>query len=180
MEHSINREPQPCIMVQLACPKCGPVRMALAPQDDPITSLECPYCSTESMAEQIGDTQTTRQLPYFEFEGLFRTYAHAIAKSARRIESGETVIYCQEMDILHLAVVGDVHTSSVHLSPGGPAISFIIAGQVTEPTPHLSGCGEVPPFWCWPDELAGKGTEANVPAAPESQKTRRRKGTSSA
>ena len=164
----LNRESRPCILARLACLKCGPVRMALAPQDTPVTTLECPYCFGEAKAEQIGTGITQRNLPYFEAEGLFdAALRHPPGNGpVRRIESGQVVIYCPEGDILHLAVVGDVHTSRQHLSPGGPAISFRIGGEETPPAPHLSGCGQAPPFWCWPDEIRQAWQEAEVKPKP--------------
>ncbi len=157
MQTSIfNREPRPCILARLACPQCGPVRMALAPQDEPLTTLECPYCFEPAKAERLGIGLTVRELPYFEFEAkmdmLMRRPPQLTA--FRRLSPGQLVVYCQEMRILHLASVGDIHTSRAHLSPEGlPSISFEIGGERTAPAPHVSASGNVPPFWCLPEEV---------------------------
>lgn len=161
MQTSIyNREPRPCILARLACTKCGPVRMALAPQDEPITSLECPYCFGEAKAQQIGTGRTLRPLPYFELEAsvylhLQDTYRRPVDNPRFvRLVPGQLVVYCEETSIIHFACVGDVHTNEANLSPQGvPSITFHIQGEDTPPVPHISGAHDCPPWWCLPDEL---------------------------
>ena len=156
MTHPFNREPRPCILARLACKKCGPVRMALVPQEEPITSLECPYCFTEAPAKQLGLGLTVRNLPYFELEANLNTLSQQPPQvgNFRRLQHGQLVVYCEEMNIVHLAAVGDIHTNQANLSPTGiPSISFQIGENETGPVPHVSASGNIPPFWCLPEEV---------------------------
>jgi len=157
MQTSIfNREPRACILARLACIKCGPVRMALAPQDEPITQLECPYCFGEAKAQQIGTGQTMRALPYFESEANIRRLSEnpPPMDGSRRLVPGQLVIYCEETSILHLAAVGDIHTNRPNLSPAGlPSISFQIGENATGPVPHVSAAPGCPPWWCLQGEV---------------------------
>jgi hypothetical protein len=153
----VNRELRPCILVRLACIKCGPVRMALTPREKPITALECPYCFTEAKAQQIGTGRTLRALPYFEFESKQEALITALPQfgnGRERLTHGQLVVYCQETSILHLAAVGDIHTNRASLSPDGiPSISFTIGENETGPVPHVSAAPGCPPWWCLPEEV---------------------------
>ena len=158
MQTSIfNREPRPCILARLACIKCGPMRMALAPQDEPITALKCPYCFSEARATQIGTGRTLRNLPYFEFEAKAEMLIQQPPKFGEgrpRLQHGQLVVFCQETSILHLAAVGDIHTNRANLSPAGiPSISFTIGENGTGPVPHVSAAPGCPPWWCLPEEV---------------------------
>jgi hypothetical protein len=157
MQTSIfNREPRPCILARLACIKCGPMRMALAPQDEPITALECPYCFGEAKVTQIGTGRTLRNLPYFEFEAKVDMLIQQPPKFGAgkpRLSHGQLVVFCQETSILHLAAVGDIHTNRANLSLEGiPSISFTIGENATGPVPHVSAA-PCPPWWCLPEEV---------------------------
>ncbi len=155
MVHAFNRQPQPCILLQLACIKCGPVRMALPPQDATPT-VECPYCFKPAKARKLGEGQTLRTLPYFECESSLVKMAQLPPKlkGSRELIPGQIVIYCQEEHILHFAAVGQIHTNRASLSKNGdPSISFIIAGEETAPIPHISAAPECPPYWCYPYEM---------------------------
>lgn len=149
----MNREPAACILVRLACERCGPVRMALAEIPE---TLECPYCSTEAKFEHLGTGQTTRLLPYFELEANLQQFRTEPPRSEGhpRLHRGQLVIYCQELSILHFATVDEIWTNAVNVSPAGmPSISFRIAGLDTGPVPHVSGSDGVPPFWCFPEDM---------------------------
>lgn len=149
----MNREPAACILVRLACERCGPVRMALAEIPE---TLECPYCSTEAKFEHLGTGQTTRLLPYFELEANLQQFRTEPPRSEGhpRLHRGQLVIYCQELSILHFATVDEIWTNAVNVSPAGmPSISFRIGGLDTGPVPHVSGSDGVPPFWCFPEDM---------------------------
>lgn len=152
-----NREPRPYIMIRLACKSCGPVRMALVPQDQPITAVECPYCFVDATAEPIGTGQTLRNLPYFEVEGsLVAERRPPQMGQFVRLVAGQLVVYCEEESILHLAAISNVFTNRMNLSPEGvPSISFVIGGEETAPVPHISSAPDCPPYWCLPSEVRG-------------------------
>lgn len=154
-----NREPRPCILVRLVCVKCGPVRMALAAQEEPITKLECPYCSKSSRSERMGIGHTVRDLPYFESEARMQQYMGfletlpPINPLRPVLVTGQLVIYCAEEGILHLARVGEIYTDQAHLGPKGiPSISFRIGDEETDPVPHITAAPGCPPWWCFSQE----------------------------
>ncbi len=180
MQTSIfNREPRPCILARLACINCGPVRMALAPQEEPITTLECPYCFEAAKAERLGIGLTVRDLPYFESEGRLRQHLDALStlppRKQQYLRPGQVVIYCQEENILHLAHIGDIHTSRHNLSPQGvPSISFVICGEATAPVPHISAAPDCPPWWCLQAEFREMNALRNPPPMVPSKRNRKK------
>jgi|GEM_PF-3394318 len=148
------RELQPCILARLACPNCGPVRMALPQTHEPVITLICPYCDSDAPAEALGTVQTVRELPFFHYEGepIAARQLPQVGSFAR-LQPGQILVYCEEQDILHLAALAGIYTSRAHLGPNGvPSISFIRSGEETGPVPHVSACGGVPPYWCLPSE----------------------------
>lgn len=160
MQTSIfHREARPFLMVRLVCTKCGSLRMAIEPTDETITTLECPYCFGAAKAERIGSGQTLRRLPYFEAESTLEAAIRQqpnFGQSPPRLHRGQLVVYCEETTILHLAAVGDIHTSAAHLSARGiPAISFRIGERETDPVQHISAAPGCPPWWCLPEEVKG-------------------------
>lgn len=174
----MNREPAPCILVRLACERCGPVRMALPDSPDAAAeTLECPYCSAECKFDQIGLGRTTRLLPYFELEAnlqQFDRHPPGSGDGYRRLTRGQMVIYCQEASILHFATVDEVWTNAASISPDGmPSISFRIAELDTGPVPHISGASDLPPWWCLPNEMRRpqnpQATNADFHPTPELQ-----------
>ena len=168
----MNREPEACVLIRLACERCGPVRMALATSpDDP--NIECPYCGHVSKFDLLGSGKTIRLLPYFELEANLQQIGQTTpggAQGFRRIVQGQIVVLCEETSILHFAMVETVWTNAVNISPAGiPSISFKIRGLDTGPIPHLSGCDNCPPFWCFTDEMRSAAKELGA-LAPKQKK----------
>ena len=173
----INREPAACVLIRLTCERCGPVRMALAtPPDAP--AVECPYCISVSPFDALGEGRTTRLLPYFELEANLVQVSQEPPGSGsgfRRLVKGQTVIFCEETNILHFATIDEVWVNAVNISPAGkPSISFLIRGLDTGPIPHSSGAQDrLPPFWCLPEEFqaaAAKVEEIIRTLSPEEKK----------
>lgn len=161
----IHREPQPCIILDLRCTNCGPVRMAIEPEDTPPAEMPCPYCDSPAPATTLGTGHTRRILPYFDLAPNLQALdsIQIVSGNMRPLVRGQLVCYCEEPTIAHFAKVEDVFTSRAHLSASGlPSVSFSIAGDRTEPVPHLTGA-ETYPWWCFADELPRGKTEA-VPA----------------
>jgi hypothetical protein len=176
--HSMpNREPIPCVLVRLACDNCGPVRMALAPDLYAPAAIACPYCEANTPLKVLGTGSTIRILPYFELEAKLQEYSsHPPPKAGfRPLTRGQTVIFCQEANILHFAAIGDVWTNAPSISPTGmPSVSFVIGGQETGAVPHVSGVDGVAPFWCLPYEMPRPAKpSAQVPETPANRPMRK-------
>jgi hypothetical protein len=156
----IHREPQACIILDLRCANCGPVRMAIAATEPTPGQMPCPYCDTESAATPIGSGSTRRVLPFYDLAPRDAELAtvQVLSAAARPLSQGQIVCFSEEPDVYHFAKIETVYTNRVHVSvTGRPSVSFIITGMETDPIPHISGA-ETRPWWCFPDEL---------PKAPE-------------
>lgn len=163
----IHREPQACIILDLRCIQCGPVRMAVATDEPTPQQMACPYCETFSLATVIGSGSTRRILPYFDLAPNPATLEQiqVLSVKARPLARGQLVCFSEEPDIYHFAKIEDVYTNRVNMSATGrPSVSFTIAGMESGPIPHISGA-ETRPWWCFPDELPKAEKPAQSPIA---------------
>jgi len=168
----IHREPRPCIVLELRCEKDGPVRLAVAPEDM-ADSLACPYCGVHAPPKKLGEGQTRRILPYFDLapDGRQLDRLQALPGASRPLIRGAVVCFAEQPDAFHLAAVHDVYTNRANVSAAGlPSITFLFAGDESDPVPHISGAEGAFPWWCWPDELPTAGSVAPTvptPAQPD-------------
>jgi hypothetical protein len=151
----IHREPQACVILELRCTECGPVRMAI-PSDEPTPGMMlCPYCDTNSIATVIGSGSTRRILPYFDLAPNYMNLEQlqVLSAKSRPLARGQVVCFSEEPDIYHFAKIEEVYTNRANMSSvGRPSVSFTIAGMDSGPIPHISGA-EIRPWWCFTDEL---------------------------
>lgn len=159
----IHREAQACIILDLRCVNCGPVRVAIAAAEPTTGQMSCPYCENVSPATPIGSGSTRRVLPYFDFapRDAELSTVQVLSAAARPLSRGQLVCFSEEPDVYHFASIAEIFTNRVHLSSTGrPSVTFVIGGDETDPIPHITGA-ETRPWWCFPDELP------RVPEKPE-------------
>jgi hypothetical protein len=151
----IHREPQGCIILDLRCENCGPVRLAIGSEEPTPDQMACPYCDALSIATLLGYGSTRRILPYFDLAPNHANLEQlqVLSANCRPLARGQIVCFSEEPDIYHFAKIEDVYTNRAHISSAGrPAVSFLIANVDTGPIPHITGA-ETRPWWCWTDEL---------------------------
>jgi hypothetical protein len=160
----IHRDPQACIILDIRCTNCGPVRMAISADEPTPRQTPCPYCETNSIATPIGSGSTRRILPYFDFAPNIAELeqVQVLSINARPLARGQLVCFSEEPDIYHFAKIEEVYTNRANMSATGrPSVSFSVAAMDSGPIPHISGA-ETRPWWCFTDELPKAEHKATI------------------
>jgi hypothetical protein len=72
------------VYIEIICPKCGTVRMALPLNHRPMSKRKCPECKTKATARYLAHGVTRRKLPYHEVFRILDANSQTVLPDGKR------------------------------------------------------------------------------------------------